>query len=201
MPKKKNLGRPFSITTQEISTITFVIGFVFFAVPILNDPYFPQFYLILYVISVFVMAAGLTIPNYMITKYNLNMEIDRMTNPNYENWIRVTKNHKIFRRIVETGPLGQSKGLVAGYNADIINRGNYTVTLQNGNHAIICPDVMSTNADLEEEMGWKLIKRKFMVFGYDAYRRAIQEEKIDNLQPIVVKEKKKHFIDYMSRGR
>lgn len=117
------------------------------------------------------------------------MMIDRMTNPNYENWVRLTKNKKLFLKIVECGPLGQSKGLVSGYNADIINKGDYTVTLQNGNHAILAPDVMSTNANLEEDLGWKLVKRKHGVFGFNAYRKAIKEDQIENLDEETIVDK------------
>jgi len=186
MPLKKKLGRPFSVTTQEMSAAIWVTGFVIFFITIINDPYFPVMYTLLFLICSFFMACSMVVPNYAITKYNLNMLIDRMTNPNYENWIRVTKNKKLFLRIVETGPLGQSKGVVSGYNADIINKGNYTVTFQNGNHAIIAPDVMSTNADLEEEIGWKLVKKKHGFIGFDAYRKAIRENMIDNLEDSVM---------------
>jgi hypothetical protein len=188
--KRRKIGRPYAVTTQEMSVTIWIVGFVIFFITIINDPVFPLFYLILFFISSMISAAGMIMPNYMITKYNLNMMIDRMTNPNYENWIRVTKNKKLFLKIVETGPLGQSKGMVSGYNADIINKGNYTVTLPNGNHAIIAPDVMSNNADLEEEIGWKLVKRKYFILGYNAYRKALREQMVESMEDEVMIPKK-----------
>lgn len=188
MKQKKNLGRPFMLTTQELAAGTWVIGFVIFFIIAINDPYFPIIYLIMYIMSSMVMAAAFVIPCWMITKYDLNPEIDRMTNPNYEIVYRLTKNRKLFRRLQETGPLGQTKGLVAGYNADTINKGSYTITLQNGNHAIICPDVMSVNANLDEEIGWKLTKRKYGFWGFNAYRKAIVENKIEGIEPLILKQ-------------
>jgi len=186
MKKKVNLGRPYAITTQEQSMIIFVVGFVIFFITAVNDPYFPLVYMILYLISVSIMMMGVVLPNYAITKYDLNVEIDPMRNPNYEIVYRITKNKKIFRRLQQTGPLGQVKGLVAGYNSDIINTGSYTITLQNGNHAIISPDVMSTNANLDEELGWKLIRKKHGVFGFNAYRKALVENEIENKEDIII---------------
>lgn len=186
MRRKRNIGRPFSVTTQEMSVTIWVVGFVLFFITIINDPYFPMTYTVLFIISSFFTAAAMGLPNFMITKYSLNMFIDRMTNPNYENWLRLTKNRRLFPKIVQTGPLGQSKGLVSGYNADIINKGNYTVTLQNGNSLIISPDVMSNNADLDEEIGWKIVKHKHGFLGFDAYRKAIRENRIDNMEEEVI---------------
>lgn len=184
--KKVNLGRPYAITTQEQSVLTFAIGFVIFFVTMINDPGFPFFYMVLYIISTAVMAAAIIMPNYAITKYDLNFEIDPMRNPNYECVYRITKNKKLFRRLEQTGPLGQVKGLVSGYNADKINTGSYTITTQNGNHAILSPDVMSVNANLDEELGWKLVKRKHFVFGFNAYRKALVENKIENREDIII---------------
>jgi hypothetical protein len=188
--KKVVLGRPYAITTQEQSMITFVVGFVIFFITIANDPGFPLFYMILYLISVSVMFCGLVIPNYAITKYDLNFEIDPMRNPNYECVYRLTKNKKLFRRLEQTGPLGQVKGLIAGYNSDHINTGSYTITLQNGNHCIINPDVMSVNANIDEDIGWKLVKRKHRIFGFNAYRKALIENQIENTEDIIIKSPK-----------
>lgn len=179
MVKKKNIGRPFTITTQEMSAVTWIIGFSIFFVTIMNIRGFPVEIIIIYLISAFVMGAAMFQPNWMITKYNLNMIIDKMTNPNYEGWIRVTTNKKVYFKIVEAGPLGQTKGIMSGDPADVINKGDYTVAFQNGNHAILVNDSMSVNANLEEELGWKLMHKKYGVFGYEAYRRAAKEHQID----------------------
>lgn len=184
--KKVNLGRPYAITTQEQSMIMFVIGFVIFFISAANDPFFPFIYMMLYLISVVVMFCACVIPNYAITKYDLNPEIDPMRNPNYEIVYRVTKNRKIFRRLQQTGPLGQVKGLISGYNSDIINTGSFTMTLQNGNHVIIAPDVMSVNANIDEDTGWKLVRRKHGIYGFNAYRRALIENQIEGREEIVV---------------
>ena len=68
---------------------------------------------------------------------------------------------------------------MSGDPADVINKGDYTVTFQNGNHAIIVNDMISNNANLEEELGWKLMHKKYGIFGYEAYRRAVREKMID----------------------
>jgi hypothetical protein len=186
--KKKNLGRPYTITTQELSAGTWIIGFVIFFIIAINDPYFPLLYLIMYIISSIITAVAWVVPCWGITKYDLNFEIDRMTNPNYQCVVRITKNKRLFRRLQETGPLGQTKGMIAGYNSDTINTGGYTMTLPNGNHVILSPDIMSTNANLEEEIGWKLVKRKYGFWGFNAYRKAIVENQIEGIEPLILKQ-------------
>lgn len=169
-------NNPYSITTQELSTIFFLMGFMinmviafFFGAPL--------FMILLVFIGLFFFGVAFFTPCYQISKYNLNMFIDKITNPDFENWLRVTKNRTFAPQTVKKGMLGQSKGLVHGAKADIINRGDFTITLQNGNHALVKYDTLSHNVNLNHTLGWKLIRRKFGFIGSSAFIRCYEDGK------------------------
>lgn len=137
----------------------------------------PEGFILFFAVGVFFTFIGTVLPCYQISKYNLNMFIDRMED-GFDTWLRFTKGRKFAPQIVRTGPLGQQKGLVSGNKADIINRGDFPVTLLNGNHAVIKYDLMSHNVSLDEAMGWKLIGRKYGMLGSNCYKRCLSEDKI-----------------------
>jgi len=161
-------NNPYSITTQETSVVFFLIGIIIMAI-ILTDPGFPMLAKFLIFIALMFFGISMITPNYAISKYNLNMFIDKITNPDFENWLRVTKNRTFAPQTVKKGVLGQSKGLVHGAKADIINKGDFTITLQNGNHALITYDTLSHNVNLNHALGWKLIRRKYGFLGSQAF--------------------------------
>lgn len=171
-------NNPYSITTQEMSTVFFLMGFLMFAIVFLAFG-LPMFILLLLFVALIFFFISMVTPNYAISKYNLNMFIDKITNPDFENWLRVTKNRTFAPQTVKKGVLGQSKGLVHGAKADIINRGDFTITLQNGNHALITYDSLSHNINLNHALGWKLIKRKFGFLGSSAFIKAYDENKTE----------------------
>ena len=83
--------------------------------------------------------------------------MDKITNPDYIGWIRATRSRQIRNHIFKKGPLGQTKGRANGVKADVINKGDYTLTLPNGNQAIIKSDLLSTNINLEHCVNWQMI--------------------------------------------
>lgn len=169
-------NNPYSITTQETSVVFFLIGIIIMAI-ILTDPGFPFLAKFLIFISLMFFGISMFTPNYAISKYNLNMFIDKITNPDFENWLRITKNRTFAPQTVKKGVLGQSKGLVHGAKADIINRGDFTITLQNGNHGLVTYDALSHNVNLNHALGWKLIRRKFGLLGSSAFQKCYDEGK------------------------
>jgi len=169
-------NNPYSITTQEMSTIFFLMGFMIYMIVFLFMG-LPLFILLLMIVSLIFFMISFFTPNYQISKYNLNMFIDKITNPDFENWLRVTKNRTFAPQTVKKGMLGQSKGLVHGAKADIINRGDFTITLQNGNHALVTYDTLSHNVNLNHTLGWKLIRRKFCLLGSSAFIRCYEDGK------------------------
>ena len=190
--------RPFKFTTQEYSVILWCIGFLILLV-FMYASYAPQFHafiigesMMLFLgVAIFFFFLAMALSNYMISKYNLNIFMDRME-MGWEGWLRVTKNRKFAPQIVQTGPLGQEKGLVSGHKADIINRGDFPITLQVGNHAVVKYDLMSHNNNLNEAVGWKLVVHKYGFLGSAAYKRCLEEGKtIKKLKIGKKKEEKK----------
>jgi len=161
-------NNPYSLTTQEISVVFFLMGFMIYMIVVVFFG-LPLFMILLMIVALIFFAISMFTPNYQISKYNLNMFIDKITNPDWENWIRITKNRVFAPQTVKKGVLGQSKGLVHGAKADLINRGDFTVTFQNGNHGLVKYDTLSHNMNLNHTLGWKLIKRKFGFLGSTAF--------------------------------
>lgn len=179
MPSK----RPFKFTTQEIATVFWIIGLfiilIFFYV--CYDPLYSVFVidvqmLFFFIIGVFFMFLGYAFPNYQISKWDCNIFMDKLE-PGWEAWLRTTKSRRFAPQPVQTGPLGQMKGLVSGHKADIINRGDFPVTLRNGNQAVIKYDLMSHNINLNEAVGWKLMARKWGFLGANAFKRCLSDGK------------------------
>jgi hypothetical protein len=179
--------RPFKFTTQEIATVFWCIGLLIFIVIFetsheiitIEDKTFSAFIIgdqmILFIgVGIFFTALAYTLPCYAISKWNLNVYIDKMEQ-GWTAWLRFTKSRIFAPQVVRTGPLGQQKGLVEGYKADIINRGDFPVTLQNGNHAVIKYDLMSHNVNLNEAVGWTLTVHKWGWLGSAAYKRCLND--------------------------
>ena len=174
----KTMGKnnPYSITTQETSVVFFLIGIIIMAI-ILTDPGFPMLAKFLMFIALMFFGISMITPNYAISKYNLNMFIDKITNPDFENWLRVTKNRTFAPQTVKKGVLGQSKGIIHNAKADIINRGDFTITFQNGNHGLLMYDTLSHNINFNHTLGWKLIRRKFGFLGSAAFQQYYETDK------------------------
>lgn len=192
--------RAYNFTNSEISSVMYGIGILIIIVGLFQlYNLFTQaiiannlglansfmFIIVLVLIGCFFSFISMAIPNYMISKYNLNIFIDKISNPDYKGWLRFTRNHKFLPRTVNTGPLGQTKGMANGKKADVIDSGKYTVTLENGNQCIIVTDFLSNNIDMDNVIAWNLIKKHFGVVGFNAYELAYKDEKL------IFKDKKK----------
>ena len=70
------------------------------------------------------------------------------------------------------------KGVANNTKADIINDGSYTVTLQNGNQAVLKNDLLSTNVNLDRVLGWNLISKHFAgLMGFKAWEKCADDGK------------------------
>jgi hypothetical protein len=192
--------RPFKFTTQEYTVVLWAVGLFIFIVVFQNGNtqiapgliVFPQWVMMFFFVAFFFTFIAFALPCYQISKYNLNMFMDRMEQ-GFEGWLRFTKNRKFAPQIIQTGPLGQEKGLVSGHKADIINRGDFPVTLLNGNHAVIKYDLMSHNVNLNEALGWKLTVHKYGFLGQSAYKKCLEDgrtmKKIKKERKIILEKK------------
>ena len=178
------MGRAIGVTNAEISTSFWLIGLITFLVCfVVIWDIWKQAPLVEFIIVMFLLIISFVFftmawfwMNYVVSKLNLNLLIDRITNPDYIGWIRFTRSKGLRFNIVKTGPLGQTKGIANGAKADVINNGDYTVTLQNGNKAIIKSDLLTTNINLDQCVGWQLIKKHFGVIGYKAWEKCVDDK-------------------------
>jgi hypothetical protein len=182
--------RAISITTPEISTIFFAIGFLLMVFGIyqlmsihtwalLNGQKIMADTVMLVVMLLFIMCffflIAVAFPTYQIIKNNLFLFMDRISNPDYIGWFGFDRNKKFRPHIVKVGSFGNTKGVINGENADVINDGTYTVTTANGNQALIVNDMLSSNINLDNATGWDLIHKHFGMIGFKAYEKAAND--------------------------
>jgi len=133
-----------------------------------------QFMVSLLFVSSFLSLISMFFPNYQISKNNLNVLIDRITNPDYIGWIRFTRDRGLRFHTVKKDTMGRTKGLVNEKRATVINNGDSTINFMNGNKAIVVNDFLSANDNLDENVGWNLISKCFGgVIGFKAYEKAV----------------------------
>jgi len=182
--------RAISVSNSEISIVIWIIGFFLAGYAIkkvwtLHNMILPinqgiAFELILVMMllfgAVFLFAFSTAWINFFISKYELNLWIDKITNPDFMGWVRFTKNRRIRSQIVKKGALGLTKGVANDSKADVINNADYTVTLPNGNQAILTVDLFSENVNLEKVAGWQLLHRHFGFIGHRAYEKCIEDK-------------------------
>jgi len=183
--------RAFGITNSEISSILWIISFMMSVIslkvtfdllgPFMGNPNIRGTVMVIslcFFMTLLFSFASMALPNFLISKYNLNILIDRIRNPDFMGWIRFTRNKRLAFQIVRNGPLGQTKGMADGEKADVINDGSYTVTTPSGNQAIIKSDLLSHNVNLENAVGWNLIHKHYHLVGFKAWEKAQDDGKL-----------------------
>jgi len=176
--------RAISITTPEVSSIFFGIGtllMVFGISQLLSINKWAVYNgqgslsgtiivtIFVLIIMWFFFLIAIAFPLYQIVKNNLFIFMDRISNPDFIGWFGFNRNKKFYPQIVDIGSFGNTKGIMNNENADVINDSKYTATTTNGNQAIIVNDMLSNNIDLDNAVGWNLIKKHFGVVGFKAY--------------------------------
>jgi len=198
------MSRAYNVTTSEISALFFGIGIIlsffvikdlfgmFAQVQVGNPGLAMQFIFLISLIgiSIFFNLISMGLPNHVISKYNLTILIDKITNPDYMGWARVTRNKRLTFQTVKCAPLGQTKGMAYDMKADVINDGTYTITTPCGNPMIVVSDLLSTNINLENAVGWNLIKKHYGVFGYNAWEKCAEDR--ETLLPLISVKEEKH---------
>lgn len=183
--------RAFGITNSEISAMIWIIGFLMSCIalkvtydtfaPAMGNPAISNAFMIvlmMFFMNTIFSFASMSLPNYLISKYNLNILVDRIKNPDFIGWIRFTRNKRLCFHVVKNGPLGQTKGTANGEKADAINDGSYTITTPSGNQAILKSDLLSHNINLERAVGWQLINKHFGLVGFRAWEKAEDDGKL-----------------------
>jgi len=183
--------RAYGITNSEISSVLWLLSIVMTIIsikvvfdvlgPAMGNPNIrgaAMIVIMLGFMSIIFSFASMGLPNYLISKYNLNILIDRIRNPDFLGWIRFTRNKRLCFQTVKCGPLGQTKGLADDEKADIINDGSYTVTTPCGNQAVLKSDLLSHNINLERAVGWQLIDKHFGLLGFRAWEKAEDDKKL-----------------------
>jgi len=180
--------RAYGVTTSEISAVFYFLSVLVGFMVIWNlggmrvqvagsNPQLAmqfQFMMTLLFVSGFFSLISMFLPNYQITKNNLNLLIDRITNPDYIGWIRYTRDRGLCLHTVKKDTMGRTKGLVNEKKATVINNGDSTINLMNGNKAIVVNDFLSQNDNLEENLGWNLISKCYGgLIGFKAYEKAV----------------------------
>lgn len=183
--------RAIKISNSEISAFIWLMSFLFMVIalvcvynmvkPVLADPSFMSLFMLIAVMmfmSITFAFGAMALPNYLISKYNLNLLIDKISNPDFMGWIRFTRNKKILFQIISNGPLGQTKGIAHGEKADVNNDGSYTVITPSGNQAVIVNDLSSHNINMDRATGWNLIHKHFGFIGFRAWEKAADDGKL-----------------------
>jgi len=184
--------RAYTVTNSEISALFWGIQLILCIVVFINlfnmfnqvavsNPGLAMtfiFMISLLCIGLFFSFMSMALPNYFISKYNLNIYIDKLTNTDFVGWIRVTRSRSLRSYTVPRGALGKTKGMANGQKADVIDDGHYTVTLPNGNQAIITDDFLSSNVNLDNVVGWELIKKHHGLIGFDIWDKAVETENL-----------------------
>ena len=192
------MARAISITNSEISMVFWMISLIMniITIKLILDLYLQvpltQFTIILFILPMGLIMSfiSMALPNYLVTKHRLNIFIDKITNPDFMGWLRVTASKKLSPQIVKVGSMGVLKGIGAGEKNDIINKGDYTLTLTNGNQVVVKLDMLNTNANLEKCAGWQIYQKHHGFIGFDAWEEAASEGEILFKKDLKTKEEK-----------
>ena len=131
--------------------------------------------LLMMFMSIIIMTFAYIYIGYQIVKNKCRPLIDKIDTDHIV-WHRFTKDGVYMPQIVRKGPYGQTKGIMYGAKADIINKGDFPVKCVNGNQGIIVYDMRSTNVNLKHTVAWKKIfNREKVRSGKDAYLKAKRE--------------------------
>ena len=86
--------------------------------------------------------------NWLISYSGFQPGMNRINPEKEEIWADVSKDHLLTLQIVPKGVYGQTKGIMRGHKADVIDKGDFPIRLKNGNSAILVYDLMSHNINL-----------------------------------------------------
>lgn len=140
---------------------------------VLTMPFLDVFIMAMIIASIFISFLSIVTINYIISYNRLGPLINKINRENQLVWIRITKDKLLTFQVVKKGVYGQTKGIIHGKKADVINKGDFPIQLLNGNNAILVYDKMSHNANPDHAIAWKnLFKKNKVTTGRDAYYKS-----------------------------
>lgn len=94
-------------------------------------------------------------------------------------WLRFTKDHIFVPQFVPKSTLGNTKGIIYGEKADVLDDGDFPIKTLNGNSGIIVYDLINTAIDLKKSLGRRIMKKRYNITsGVDGYILARKDGKI-----------------------
>ena len=164
------------IGQQSVSAIIYTLGLLPLLI-IFAGPAHIIVKLLIIVSLIFSFFAFIWV-NYLISYNRLGPLINRIKPEEDVVWIRISKNKLLTFQVAKKGVYGQTKGMIHGQKADVIDKGDFPIRLINGNSAIVVYDLMSHNVNVEHAVAWKqLFKKQKVSTGRDAYLKAIKTVK------------------------
>lgn len=162
---------------QTVSMSIYVVGMMFLIWVIMGPT--EEIVKVLVFVGIVFTLMGIIWINYLVSANRLQPLINRIKPETHDVWVRFTKNNLLTFQVVKKGVYGQTKGIMQGKKADVVDRGDFPIRLINGNTGIIINDMMSHNVNLDHAVAWKKIyKNEKVSSSREAYEKAV--EMVDN---------------------
>lgn len=159
------------IGVQSISMMIYVFGLLPLMY-VITGP-IPDLPRVMIFVSIFMTMSSLIWINYLISYNRLQPLINRIRPENEIVWVRITKDKLLTFHVAKKGVYGQTKGVMHRKKADVIDKGDYPISLINGNRAIFVSDRSSHNINVDNAVAWKQLFKKYKVkSGRDAYLKS-----------------------------
>ena len=156
---------------QSVSAFIYALGLIPLFIAMAGPTHI--FVKIMIIASIIMTLMALAWILYLISYNRLSPLINRIRPEEEIVWVRVTKNNMLTFQVAKKGVYGQTKGIVHRKKADVIDKGDFTINLINGNKAIIVHDMMSHNVNLKNAIAWrKIFDKENVGSGEEAYRKA-----------------------------
>jgi hypothetical protein len=160
----------------ETAVSIYLLGLMFFIIMILMT--MPLIYIVILFMGIIFTLSGLIYACYAVARNKLRPLIDKCK-PNETVWFRFTKDRLFYPQIVPKGPYGQTKGVINGVPADVVDDGDFSVRAINGNPGIIMYDMMNTAVDLKKSVGRKQMAKKYKIRnGIEGYQKAKEQGEV-----------------------
>ena len=156
---------------QEVSAMVYIIGLLLLVICLMMVP--PAIVIVLIIGSIVFTFFSMMIPNYLISLNRLQPLINKIQPENQVVWVRITKNGLLTFQVAKKGVYGQTKGIIHGYKADVIDKGDFPIRTICGNTGMLVFDMSSHNVNPQQAVGWKHLFKKHKVgTGKDAYLKS-----------------------------
>jgi len=185
--------RPIGFTSGEISASFYVVGFLIGIIGVwrINDmrtdfaqyqQYLPlanalSFVMFMVIVAFVFMMASMLWTNLIVGKYNLWPLSDKVKG-DFTTELSVGANNRVEVILSPVGPVGITMGYKDGNKIDHIDFGDSNLIWPNGNKVLISPDLFSRNLNIDNAIGWTLMKQHFGMVGFDLYNHALKNNEV-----------------------